>query len=481
MTDIYKGIEGVEPQAVLKCFCDLSALPRMPGKQKQVSDFLANYVRGLGLPCVQDTHLNVIARKPASPGYEAAPPVMLQAHMDMVCEKDPGVVHDFTKDPLTLLREGDKITADGTTLGADNGVGVAFIMALLADKESRHPALETVFTTDEETDMGGAFALDYSQFKSRTIINLDSTAVVVCGSGELEVEMRFAKQVVPITSGSVQYNIKIGGLIGGHTGANAMAERGNAIVHLNRLLLALDKKVDYQLITVQGGAGMSSAFARNAECTIAFAPAALAEVKAIVAEHLAVYRQELKQRDPGITVEMLPGAESHTAALAPATATTLKRLLAISPDGVFSFNRDFPGAMESCSNVGVVETYEREIFVTILIRSVIAGKKYYLYDKVTMLCDALGVSHCIGRDLPHWDYKVDDKMAKLLQEVYPDREPFISQGTVECGIFCANLPDATVIALGSPYYNPHSPREYFLISETEVYWKRLLDFLAKLK
>lgn len=477
----YNAIEGLEPKAVLKYFADLSQVPRMPGRQKQVSDFLADYVRELGLPCIQDAHLNVIARKPASPGYEAAPPVMIQAHMDMVCEKDPGVIHDFARDPLTLRREGDKITADGTTLGADNGIGVAFIMALLADPALQHPALEAVFTTDEETDMGGAFSLDYSQFKSRLILNLDAGAVIVSGSGELEVEMRFGKGVTPVKSASSQYTVRIGGLIGGHTGANAMAERGNAIVLLNRLLLALGKEIDYQIINMQGGAGMSSAFARNAECTIAFAAADLAAVKAVVDRHLTIYREELKKRDPGVTVEMLPAAAEYPEALDAKTADILQKLLCILPDGVFSLNRDFPGAMESCSNVGVVETYEKEMFVTILIRSVIAGKKYYLYDKVTMLCDALGVAHRIGRDLPHWDYNVDDKLAKLLREVYPDLEPTVSQGTLECGIFCANLPGASVIALGSPYYNPHSPREYFLVSETEIFWKRLLEFLAKLK
>jgi dipeptidase D len=477
----YKVIEGLEPQAVLRCFADLSRIPRVPGKQKQVSDFLANYVRGLGLPCIQDSHLNVIARKPAAPGYEAAPPVMIQAHMDMVCEKDPGVEHDFTRDPLRLRREGDKITADGTTLGADNGVGVAFIMALLADKTLQHPALEAVFTTDEETDMGGAFSLDYSQFQSRLVLNLDAGAVIVSGSGELEVEMRFARNTVPIKPGSRQYTVRIGGLIGGHTGANAMAERGNAIVLLNRLLLALGKKVDYQIILMQGGAGMSSAFARQAECTIAIAPADVAIVQTVVDEHNAVYREELSKRDPDVTVTIAPNTVDYSAALAPRTADTLRKLLCILPDGVFSLNRDFPGAMESCSNVGVVETCEQEMFVTILIRSVIAGKKYYLYDKVTLLCDALGVSHRIGRDLPHWNYNVDEKTARLLREVYPDLEPTISQGTLECGIFCANLPGASVIALGSPYYNPHSPREYFLVSETAQYWEQLLAFLARLK
>jgi dipeptidase D len=474
-------VEGLAPQAVLRHFIDLSAIPRVPGHQRPVSDFIAGYVRSLGLPVIQDEHLNVIARKPAYPGYETAPTIMVQAHLDMVCEKDPGVVHDFATQGLTLLREGDIIRADGTTLGADNGVGVAFIMALLADPSIPHPDLEAVFTTDEETDMGGAFALDYSQFASRTIINLDSSAVKVCGSGELEVEMRFPKILEPVPAGSLQYTIRVGGLQGGHTGGNAMAERGNAIVLLNRILLCIGKTVDVQIIHMQGGAGMSSAFARNAFCDIAFAPEHLSKAQEIVEQQRILFKQELKMRDPDVTVELLPSLTEASTAMDSKTADTLIKLLCILPDGVFSLNRDFPGAMESCSNVGVVETYPNEMFVTILIRSVITGKKYYLFDKVTLLCDALGVAHAVGRDLPHWEYNVDEQMAALLAEIYPELKPDLSQGTLECGIFCSNLPGSCVIALGSPYYNAHSPREYFSIQETEIFWNRLLEMLARLK
>ncbi len=471
---------GAEPKEALQYFFDISQVPRKSGHQQPISDYLAAFGRRLGLETFQDRARNVIIRKPAAPGYEAAPPVMLQAHMDMVCEQNPGVNHDFDHAPLTLRRDGDKITAAGTTLGADNGVGVGFIMAILADPNLPHPALEAVFTTDEETDMGGAFNLEYDLIKSRTVINLDSFAVKVCGSGELEVEMRFPKHTTAPAAGSLVYTIKIGGLYGGHTGQNAMAERGNAIVLLNRLLLNLGKKISYQLVTMQGGAGMSSAFARNSAATIAFAPGDLPAVKAIVAEYQAVYAKELAKRDPGVTLTLAPAVAFPAEVLDAPTTATLQRLLTILPDGVFSLNRDFPGAMESCSNVGVVETLEQEMFVTILIRSVIPGKKYYLYDKVTMLCDALGVAHTIGRDLPHWEYNVDERMAQLIAEIYPGMKLDLAQGTLECGIICSNLPGACVIALGSPYYDPHSPNEYFLISETEVYWRRLLKMLERL-
>lgn len=472
---------GLQPSRVFDCFHDLSMIPRMPGRQRKVSDFMMDYAKSLNLPCEQDAALNVIVRKPGTAGYENARPVVVQAHMDMVCEKDPDVLHNFETDPLRLRLVGDKIMATGTTLGADNGIGVAYMMALLADSKAQHPPLECIFTTDEETDMGGAFGLDFSKIKSRTIINLDAPAVGVCGSGELEVEMRFPRVGAPVKAGSKMYALTLSGLQGGHTGQNAMAERGNAIVYLNRVLLALGKAVPVQLVSMRGGAGMSSAFARNARCVIAVPEALFGKTEELVKEQFAVFKSELEKRDHEVSLTLEPGGTAEGEALSDATASTLMNLVCILPDGVFSLNRDFPGAMESCSNVGVVETEEKEMFVTILIRSTVAGKKYYLYDKVTRLCDALGVAHKIGRDLPHWEYAVDGKLESLLKKIYPEQKFSISQGTLECGIFCANLPGACVITLGCPYYNAHSPSEYFLASETKYYWDKLLAFLAELK
>lgn len=472
---------GLQPAAVFNCFHDLSMIPRVPGKQRKVSDFIMDYAKSLNLPREQDAALNVIVRKPGAPGYEDASPVVIQAHLDMVCEKDPGVEHDFETEPLRLRVVDGRIMATGTTLGADNGIGVAYMMAILADTTAKHPPLECIFTTDEETDMGGAFGLDFSKIRSRTILNLDAPAVGVCGSGELEVEMRFPRAGDPVVTGSRLYTIRLSGMMGGHTGQNAMAERGNAIVYLNRVLLALGKVMPFQLIEMRGGAGMSSAFARNAECVVAVPEDQSGRLESLVAEQSAIFKSELAKRDPEMVIALTPCDAAAKEALSAKTAATLMNLVCILPDGVFSLNRDFPGAMESCSNVGVVETRENEIFVTILIRSTVTGKKYYLYDKVTRLCDALGIAHAIGRDLPHWEYAVSPELEALLKRIYPGEEFCLSQGTLECGIFCANLAGATVIALGCPYYNAHSPSEYFLISETKVYWDKLLEFLAELK
>ena len=476
----YNTIEGLKLQSVFRCLCDLSNIPRMSGDQQKVSNFLYRYVKSLGLICKQDKSWNVIAFKPAAKGYEDAPAVMLQAHMDMVCEKNPGVTHDFTKDPVTILRDGDKLTANGTTLGADNGIGVAYIMALLADRNAVHPRLEAVFTADEETDMGGAFGLDFKDLKSHLIINLDAQAVSVCGSGELEVEMRFKKDTVPVNPDlNCAAEISIGGLLGGHSGHKAMLERGNAVILLNRVLVELKKKVEYQITYIQGGAGMSSAFARHASCRIAFSCNDADLVYKTVDGCRKMFEKELEKRDPGVMLE-ISQARPEVMAFSEKTANILQNLLVVLPDGIFSLNHDFSGAMGSCSNIGALETLTDEIFATILIRSFSAVKKYYLYDKVVRICDLLGVSHRTGRDLPQWDKKLDEKTAGVLKKVYPDKEFAFWAGTLETGIFCSKSPDACIIALGCPCYNVHSPNEYFLISEAELYWEKLLEFLEQL-
>lgn len=480
----YDAIKGLEEKNFWKHFADISVIPRgsgVPSNQRGISNYIFSFVEGLGLDSYQDDHLNVVARKPASKGYEDEPPVMIQAHLDMVCEKELYTNHDFKRDPIRLIREGDTIMADGTTLGADDGIGVAFIMSILEDQNLKHPEIEAVFTTDEETDMGGAFNLDYSRIKSKLILNLDAEAIGVCGSGELELEMNLQIKREPVMKKSELCRIKIAGLKGGHSGMNSMDERGNAILILTRLILALQNKVDFRLADIAGGQGMSSAFARNSTCVISYPATARDDVTRILEEEFTVIKKELERRDPAVKMDMVFEVEVYDEVIDKKSQDRLLDLLTILPDGLFSLNREFPGAMESTTNIGVIETQDNIVFVTMLIRSFLPGKKYFLLRKAVRLCELLGVDHSIGRDLPHWEYSVSEKLMKILNDVYPDTEFHASQGTLEAGIFNMNIPDSTVISLGSPYYDAHSPSEYLSIAETEDYWDMLINFLERLK
>lgn len=472
--------KGLEPRDVLRKFYDISQIPRVPGSMKPISDYMVRWAEGLGLEVLRDETDNVLVRKPASPGREDRPVIILQSHMDMVCEKEPGSTHDFYKDPLQLrVVNGDKVMATGTTLGADDGIGVAQTMAILEDDSLVHPAIEALFTVDEETDMKGAWNFDCRLLQGKTMVNLDSCARMVAGSGELEYKMRFDKVTEPIASGSLVRKLCIGGLIGGHTGQNSMLERGNAIMMVNRILLEMEKELPYQLIYMQGGRGLSSAYARDASATVAFAPEHEAKVREICDSQLAIFRYELEHRDPGVSLTLEAAEPEYGEAMDAKTAHRLRSLILLLPDGVFTRHQVYEGCMESTSNVGVVETEAKEMYLTILIRSFMENRKFYLLDKVRRLCQLLDVRTELGYNIPHWEFCVREDTMALAGAVYGDYPVTVAQGTLETGIFCQHMPDVEIIALACPYYNAHSPEEYFLISELAKSQKELKELLKR--
>ena len=470
---------GLSPKRVYELFSDFATLPRRPGNPRPASDYLVRFAEGLGLSVVQDATYNVIVRKPASKGYEASPSVLLQAHMDMVCEKLPEITHDFDHDPITILREGDRIHADGTTLGADNGLGVAFLLAILEDSTLLHPALECVFTVDEETDMKGAFSLDYSQLQSRIILNTDAASVSVGGSGELELEMQLCRAEVPV-SNQAFFQIDVSGLIGGHTGFNALLERGNAIRIIARILRDFLNTTDLRIVSFSGGAGMSSAFARNASCVFCCPQSDRDAILDGFQAWQTLLHKELEVPEPDASIVLTP-CDAQPMASDDISTKNLLLLLTLLPDGVCSLNKYFKGTVESCVNTGVVETHAHHFFLTTLVRSTVGSKKYDLLSRIQDTCSLLGVQYRIGRDLPQWDYRPDSIIAALVRPIYPDVQYTIGQGTVECGIFQQNLPDADIIGLGAHFYNAHSPNEYMSVSDIQVNYSRLLEVLAALK
>ncbi len=471
--------QGLEPQRVYFHFCHLSSIPRAPGNREAVSNFVYEFAQRLNLTVRRDALYNVVVQKPAHKKRAGAQSILLQAHLDMVCEKEPKSDHDFNKDALQLHLKDGKVTAKGTTLGADNGVGVAYMMALMERDDILHPALEFVFTTDEETDMSGARGLDYASLNSRLIINLDSPPIGVCGAGELEVRMRMPVEWQCAEENTVPLLIEVYGLKGGHTGQNAMLERGNAIVLLNRILTALQKEGTFTLADVHGGNGMSSAYARSAKAIVYVKNNTVPQVEKLVAEMEVLFKQELQLRDPEVKVRVQCHETAGKQVLKNQDYERLRRLLLLLPDGVFLQNKRFDGAMQVCSNVGVLELFENEVYVSILIRSMNESGKNYLYEKVKAACNSFDVGYEIDHDVPPWEENIDDSILQLLKKIYAQYKWEVSQGTLECGFFCRNLPNSSVISLGCPYYNAHSPSEYFLTKEAEHYWELLIQFLEQ--
>ncbi len=477
---------GLEPQSVLRCFYDLSQVTcRRADNTQGISDYLVKFGRDLGLEVFQDETTNVIIYKPATPGYEKAPSVMVAAHMDMICATDPGVEHDFEKEPLELMLDADRdiIHANGTTLGADCGLGMAFILAVLESKDIPHPALEAVFTTNEETDMKGAWKLHYDKLKSKIILSTDATRLSLGGAGELEMELLQDRNMTPARPGDVTAALSIGGLMGGHSGKNAFAERGNANTLLVRVLSDLQKKkkVPFRIASFVGGAETACAYARDAQCVLSF-PAEWAEtVVNAVQEWQGVYSSELAVPDPDVKLSVTlwdaPAAETCD----DGTTEKFLTLMTILPDGLCSLHKYFEHKYESCVNVGVVEMAQGAFRVVVCIRSALAAKKYFQFDKIQRICELMGVRLNILHDLPQWEYCGNGRVAQVVGPIYADMEPNVAQGTCEQGIFLMHMPGAEAAGVGPVVESPHSPREHFSVKVMADDYARFLKVLAAMK
>lgn len=472
---------GLEPQNVLKNFWDLSQVySRRADNTQGISDYLANFGKKLGLKVIQDPTTNVIIYKPASKGYENAPTVMLAGHMDMICAANPGVVHDFDNEPLKLIldADGDTIHADGTTLGADDGLGLAFILSVLESDTIAHPAIEAVFTTNEETDMKGAWELNYSALTSKIILSLDATRLSLGGAGELEMEMFMNYQSVPSREGDVQSTLAIFGLIGGHSGKNAFAERGNANTLLVRVLsdLQKNKKVPFRIVRFTGGDYTACAFAREAACTISYPEKYKVIVEHAVDEWQQLYSSELAVPDPNVKLTCT-AAEKVTETLSDNDTDRFITFMTILPDGLCSLHKHFEHKYESCVNVGVVEMQENAIRVITCIRSALASKKYFQFDKIEKVCHVMGVTYNILHDLPQWEYNNHARVAEVIGSIYADMEPNVAQGTCEQGIFLMHMPGAEAAGVGPVVDSPHSPNEKISIRTLTDDWNRFVRVL----
>ena len=473
-------MNGIAAPEVFHHFYNLSQVPRCSGNYEPICTFLADFAKGLGLRYEIDEAHNVIMWKPASPDMSDRPPVMMTAHTDMVCVKTNDSDHDFSKDPLCLIREGDIIRADRTTLGADDGLGMAMIMAVLSDDKISHPAIEAVFTSDEETDMGGALGLDFSQFKSKTVLNLDGFAIGCSCTGEEEVHLHMPLVKTAVDPGACQIRLIVDGLKGGHTGISAMEQRGNGILLLNRVLLKLRKTTAFKILDYYSESTNPSAFAAYASCDLAVSPASMEEVKAVAAFCDAQLKTELKDRDPGVRVRWEELSEKRETAFSDETATNLMHFLAALPDGIITFSAALPGRLELSSNLGAIRVKTDEIFMGLLIRNRVASVREYMEERIRCLSRTFGCVMEVEHVLSQWDMNMSDELAATLAEIYPDKEFEHFDGTLECGIFSSNLKGSSVTSLAPTFYENHSPDEHIFISETAVHQERLIKLLSRL-
>ena len=473
-------LKDLNPSLVFKYFEELSQIPRGSYNEQEISDYLVNFAKKLNLEVVQDEHLNVIIRKPATPGYENCPGVILQGHMDMVCEKNKDVNHDFEKDPIKLRIVDDMIYASGTTLGADNGIAVAMSLAVLASNDLQHPDLEVLVTTNEEAGMTGTKGLDGDLLKGKYIINLDSEEegylLVSCAGGNRSYVS------LPLTYKNIDDNkqaflVEVKGLLGGHSGMDIVKQRANSNVVMGRILNSLN--LDFDLVEVNGGS-KNNAIPRECEAIVVVNKDQADTLKANVSKIEEILKHEFKTTDPGLQVIV-----SETTADKVITDDCKSKailLLNFIPNGIQTVSKDIEGLVESSSNLGVVKTTDDTMTFESAVRSSVATLRENLNAKTKMLCDTVNAKFENTDGYPAWEYAKDSKLEHICIDVYEKltgKKPIITaiHAGVECGLLLDKMKGAQAISMGPNMFEVHTPNEHLSISSVQNVYDYLLAVL----
>ncbi len=477
---------GLEPASVWAHFAALCRIPRQSKHEEAVVAFLKDWADSQGLENLVDKGGNLIIRKPASPGRENLPGTVLQGHLDMVCQKNEGVDHDFSKDPIRPQVNGNTVTADNTTLGADDGIGVALALAVLEDKTLQHGPLEALFTVDEEEGMGGANHLETGVLQGKILLNLDSETwgefCIGCAGG-LDVTASRQHQVENIPTGWKTFQITVSGLRGGHSGVNIHEGRGNAIKLLIRLLNAVSKQLSIRISSLIGGTARN-ALPREASAVIAIAPANQDTMASLSQAYQATYRNELAGVDDGVTISI---QETQASSVMSGTdqAVWLSSLNA-APHGVWRMSPTIAGAPETSNNIGVVDIKPEKGFCIFMARSTIDSACEALADEIVSLFSLSGTKTEKENGYPGWEPHFDSPILATSMAVYEKvfgNKPstHIFHAGVECGILKAKYPVLDALSFGPTVHNPHSPKESLEIDTVEKAWlllKSILEAIA---
>ncbi len=478
-------MKNLNPKSVFHYFEELTKIPRCSGNEKQVSDYLVCFAKEKKLDVFQDKALNIIIKKPGTAGYETSPPVIIQGHMDMVCGKSGKSGHDFSKDPITIKTGGDFLRATGTTLGADNGIGVAYGLAILDSEDIPHPPVELLVTTEEETGMYGAAALKADHLTGKTLLNIDAEEegvfFVSCAGGLIsisEFDAHWKK-----TSGKA-LRIKISGLKGGHSGLEIIRQRANAITLLGRILDAARKAGDFYIAGISGGS-KHNAIAREAQVTVAADVRVLKKIKAVAKDLFMEMKKEFAAVDPDIKVSFT-SVDTVLTSLDKVSTENLIDFLLIAPHGVQSMSKDLENLVESSLNLGILEQSGKSIKVTISVRSSINSIREEITRRIEALAKRVNAKSFRTGEYPAWHYEPDSRIRDLCLSVY--KETFGSDAQVraihaglECGLLKEKLPDTDMISFGPNLYDAHTPDEHLSISSAANMWVFLKAILAKLK
>ncbi|RRD40932.1 aminoacyl-histidine dipeptidase [Leptotrichia sp. OH3620_COT-345] len=477
-----RKLENIKPERVFYYFEEISKIPRNSYEEKEISDYLINFGKEHNLECYQDEVNNVVLRKKASEGYENVPGVILQGHMDMVCEKTEDSNHDFKKDPINLIVEGNILRADRTTLGADNGIAVAMMMAIAENKDLKHGPLEFLITTSEEIDLGGALALKPGILKGKILINLDSEeeGKLTAGSaGGENIDILIPYKKIDIM-GRFTYKIKLQGFAGGHSGAEIHKNKENANKAMNKILKLLNEKANIYMVSISGGS-KDNAIPRVAEAIIT----SIEDIK----ESIEKVMEEVKE----LYIKSEPQVEISVEEISTVNRVIEKKvldkyigLIEEIPTGVYSWMKEYPEIVEASDNLAIVTTEEENIRLAISMRSSEPEILDKLKNSIVLIAEKYEGNYEFSSKYPEWRYRSDSPFREKAVEIWKkltgnDMEVEIIHAGLECGAIYQNYPDIDFISIGPDMWDVHTPDEKLDIASTGKIYDYVLKLLEELK
>lgn len=478
------NIEHIQPKEVFRWFAEISAVPRGSHNEKAISDFLVRFAKERSLEAYQDEALNVIIKKPGTAGYEKSPTVILQGHMDMVCEKTADSNHNFLKDPIKLIVEGDTLHADRTTLGGDDGIAVAYALAILDSKSLAHPPLEVLITTTEEVGMDGARALKADHLQGRILFNVDSEeegVFLVSCAGGANTHVDFKIETEPLKGQALA--IKIDGLLGGHSGMEIIKQRANAIKLLGRVLSAVKVEQAVHIVSISGGS-KHNAIAKEALAIIAVGDAARAQ--AAIGQLATAIKAEYRAADKDIRIAAEPATALPKMMYNGTVSSGIIDFMTIVPDGVQYMSMDIPGLVQTSLNNGILALSGETLTFTISVRSSVKSELDEIVQVLKLCAERTGGIFSKVSEYPAWEYSPQSRARDVAVKTYKEltgKEPVVSavHAGLECGLIKKTIPDIDAVSFGPNLYDVHTPNEHLSISSVERMWKFIVKLLENMR
>lgn len=477
-------LEQYEPKEPLRYFEKLCSIPHGSRNTKKISDYCMEFAKERGLEAFQDKMNNVIIIKEATEGYENTDPIIIQGHLDMVCEKTQESTVDFEKDGLELETDGKYLWAKGTTLGGDDGIAVAYALAILDSKDIVHPRIEAVFTVDEEIGLLGAQGVDLSPLKGKRLLNIDSeqegTVLTSCAGGlTLESSIPLERE----EQSGVEYEIVLTGMVGGHSGAEIDKGQGNSNVLMGRILHMVSTQMQVGVLSAEGGS-KDNAIPRHTAATVLVADEDSTKLEEYLSDLSDELQKEYTPADAGMHIEFRKVGEATKLVLTEHSAQVVYNALMNLPNGIQTMSKDIPGLVETSLNMGVMRLKEETLEMTQSIRSSKESAKKYLTQRCKAMIDLLGGTSVEQGNYPGWAYKADSKLRELFVKVYteqygePPKVEAIHAG-LECGLFSDKIEDLDCISIGPNIYDIHTYEERLDLESTKRTWDVILGILAE--